>query len=39
MQYIYTISITDNKPSFYLWQKKKLVKYKKVSKYNDRDCL
>ena len=34
----YTICITDNDAPFHMWQRKNLVKYQKVWKYNDHDC-
>ena len=34
----HTICITDNHAPFHMWQRKNLVKYQKVSKYNDRGC-
>ena len=34
----YTICITDNDAAFHMWQRKNLVKYQKVWKYNDHDC-
>ena len=37
-QHAYTISITSNHVPFHMWQKKNLVKYQKLSKYNDHNC-
>ena len=35
---VYTMFITNNRATFHLWWKKKLVKHKKVSKYYKNDC-
>ena len=37
-QHTYTIFITNNHAPFQMWQRKNLLKYQKVSKYNDHDC-
>ena len=34
----YFIFITNNHAPFHIWQRKNLVKFQKVSKYNDHDC-
>ena len=38
-QLVYTMFISKNHDSFYLWQKKNLVKYQKASKYYGQDSL
>ena len=37
-QHAYFIFITNNHAPFHIWQRKNLVKFQKVSKYNDHDC-
>ena len=36
---VYTVFISNNDPSFHLWLKENLVKFQKVSKYYENDCL
>ena len=36
-QHVYTILVTNNHAPFHIWQRKNLVKFHKVSKYNDHD--
>ena len=38
-QLVYTILISNNRPSFHLWWKENLGKLQQVSKYYERDCL
>ena len=38
MQYLNTMCISNNRPSFHLWWKENLVKHRKVSKYYETDC-
>ena len=38
-QLVYTILISNNRPSFHLWWKKNLGKLQQVSKYYEKDCL
>ena len=38
-QLVYTMFISNNRPSFHLWWKKNLVKHWKVSKYYETNCL
>ena len=38
-QPVYTMFITNNRTSFYLWWKENLVEHQKVSKYYENDCL
>ena len=37
-QLVYTMFISNNRPSFHLWWKENLVKHQKVSKYYETDC-
>ena len=37
-QLVYTMFVSNNRPSFHLWWKKNLVKHRKVSKYYEADC-
>ena len=37
-QLVYTMFISNNRPSFYLWWKENLAKHRKVSKYCETDC-
>ena len=36
--FVYTMFISNNRPSFHLWWKENLVKDRKVSKYYETDC-
>ena len=38
-QLVYTMSISNNHPSFHLWWKENLVKHQKVSKHYENICL
>ena len=38
-QLVYTILISNNRPSFHLWWKENLAKLQQVSKYYEKDCL
>ena len=38
-QLVYTILISNNRPSFHLWWKENLVKLQQISKYYEKDCL
>ena len=38
-QLVYTILISNNRPSFHLWWKENLGKLQQVSKYYEKDCL
>ena len=37
-QLVYTMLVSNNRTSFYLWWKKNLVKYQKISKCYENDC-
>ena len=38
-QLVYTMFISNNRPSFHLWWKENLAKLQQVSKYYEKDCL